>query len=193
MSNFVSPYQLQINSELFSDKQRELNSLVGNLSLNDVKDDEQFIRSTKKIKDAILLRPVTFHDPKITNNYQIEKTFQASYQDMWGGKKLVNIITVEFSFDGSPELFNYSPNNLSYSSSSNMRVYQPYGNAISVEVELFTLEKERALSEARKQMEMTFGVINGNNLQAQQWSNSIEQNIDHLLAIKRKELLDLYS
>ena len=74
-----------------------------------------------------------------------------------------------------------------------MRVYQPYGNAISVEVELFTLEKERALSEARKQMEMTFGVINGNNLQAQQWSNSIEQNIDHLLAIKRKELLDLYS
>lgn len=193
MSNYVSPMQLRINSELFSSKQRELNELVGNLSLNDVKEDTQFARTTQRIKDAILLKPVTFQEPKITGNYQTEKTVPPNYQDMWGGKRQVNIITVEFRFDGSPVLFNYSPNNLSFGSSSNMRVYQPFGNVISVEVELPDLDKNKALNAARVQMEMTFGVINGNNAQAQQWSNSIEPTIDSMLTAKRKEVIDLYS
>ena len=193
MSNYVSPMQLRINSELFSSKQRELNELVGNLSLNDVKEDIQFARTTQRIKDAILLKPVTFQEPKITGNYQTEKTVPPNYQDMWGGKRQVNIITVEFQFDGSPELFNYYPNNLSFGSSSNMRVYQPYGNVISVEVELPDLDKSKAINAAKAQMEMTFGVINGNNAQAQQWSNSIEPTIDSMLVAKKKEVIDLYS
>jgi len=194
MSNYVSPIQLRINSELFSSKQRELNELVGNLSLNDVKEDTQFARTTHRIKNAILLKPVTFQEPKITGNYQTEKTVPPNYQDMWGGKRQINIITVEFRFDGSPELFSYYPNNLSFGSSSNMRVYQPSGgNVISVEVELPDLDKNKAINAAKAQMEMTFGLINGNNSQAEQWSKTIELTIDSMLAAKRKEIIDLYS
>ncbi len=86
-----------------------------------------------------------------------------NFQNMFGGKRTVNVITVEFQFEGSNELFNYSPNNLSFGSSSNMRIYQPYGNSITVDVELTELDKRKAISEAKAQMEMTFGVINGNN------------------------------
>lgn len=185
--------QLKINSELFSSKHKELNNLIGNLTLNDVKKNTQFTRTTKRIKDAILLKPVTFREPKITGNYQMEKTVPPNYQNMWGGKRQINVITVEFQFDGSPELFNYSPNNISFGSSSNLRVYQPYGNSISVKIELQKLDKNAVLSSAKAQMEMTFGVINGNNTQAQQWSNSIEPTIDSMLAAKRKELIDLYN
>ncbi|MCL4817477.1 MAG: hypothetical protein KJZ56_12660 [Flavobacteriales bacterium] len=194
MSSYISPMSLPINSTLFSNKQKELNQLVGNLTLNEVKNDEQFTRTIKRIKEAILLKPVTFQEPKITGNYQIEKTVQPNYQDMWGGQRQVNVITVEFKFEGSFDLFGYSPNGLSFGSSSNMRVFQPdYGNVISVDIELQTLDKIAALNSANAQMEMTFGVINGNNTQAQQWSTSIEPTIESLLATKRKELLEFYS
>ncbi|NLZ46133.1 MAG: hypothetical protein GX896_05525 [Clostridiales bacterium] len=193
MSTYVSPMQLQINSNLFSIRENELKHLVGNLKPNDVKDDVQFTHTTARIKNNVLLKPVTFQDPKITNHSQVEKNYPPDFQNLFGGKRMINIISVEFQFDGSSELFNYSPNNLSFGSSSNMRVYQPYGNSITVDVELPDLDKNKAISAAKAQMEMTFGVINGNNTQAIQWNMSIESSIDSMLIAKRKELLDFYS
>jgi hypothetical protein len=192
MSSSLSTFELRINSELFESKRRDLNQLVGNLKLNEVKEDAQFASTTQRIKDAILLRPVTFQEPKIADHSQIEKNFPPSYQNMFGGRRQVNVITVEFNFDGSPELFNYVPS--SFSISGNSRVHQPdYGNTITVDVELPTLDKTLALNSAKDQMKTTFDIIQGNNSQAQQWSTSMEPTIESALATKRKELLDLYS
>jgi len=47
-------------------------SLPINSTLSEVKEDEQFARTVKRIKEAILLKPVTFQEPKITGNYQKE-------------------------------------------------------------------------------------------------------------------------
>lgn len=192
-SSYLSPMQLRINSELFSSKQKELQQIVGNLNIKDVKEDEQFEKTTQRAKNSILLKPVTFQEPTIKGHYQTEKSFPPNYQNMWGGSRQINVITVEFKFEGSPELFAYSPNGLSFGSSSNMRVFQPdYGNSITVDVELATLDKNAALSTAKGQMEMTFGVINGNNQQIQQWNQSIEVAIENALAAKRKELIEFY-
>jgi hypothetical protein len=192
MSSTLSTFELRINSELFESKRRELNHLVGNLKLNDVKEDADFDRTTKRIKNAIILKPVTFQEPKIADHSQIEKDFPPSYQNMFGGRRQVNMITVEFKFDGSPELFNYAPS--SYSISGNSRVHQPdYGNSITVDVELPTLDKTLALNSAKDQMKTTFDIIQGNNNQVKQWTISMETTIETVLAAKRKELLDLYN
>jgi hypothetical protein len=54
----------------------------------------------------------------------------------WPHQKTINIVTVDFPFTGSTELFGYSPNGHSISSSDTM-VYQPgYGHTISIEVEV---------------------------------------------------------
>lgn len=39
---------------------------------------------------------------------------------------------------------------------------------------------------------MTFGVINGNNQQIQQWNQSAESTIENSLADRRKELIEYY-
>lgn len=194
MSSYLSPLNIPINSYLFEAKRNELKQLVGSLKIDEVKDDERFKRTIQRIKGNILLKPVTFQEPKITGNSTDERIVSSSFQDMWGGKKQINVITVEFKFDGSSELFNYGPNGLSFGSSSNNRIYQPgYGNSIDVQIELQTLDKIIALDSAKAQMELTFSVITGNNEQAKQFNVSIEPIIEQMLIAKRKELIDLYS
>lgn len=195
MSNYLSPMELPINSYLFDAKRKELSQLIGNLTIDEVKEDEKFQATVKRIKNAILLEPVLFEEPKIVGNYQSEKTVPPNSIEMWGGTRVVNVISVEFKFKGSTELFKYSPNGLSFGSSSNMRVYQPdFGNFITVEVELPNLDKKAALGSAIAKMEMTYEVIRGNNMQAEQQLNaSIENVIESMANDRRKELLDFYS
>lgn len=191
MSSTLSTFELGINSQLFESRRRELNQLVGDLKLSEVKEDPQFARTTKRVKDAILLRPVTFQEPRIVDNSQVEKNFPPSYQNLFGGRRLVNVVTVEFKFEGSPELFNYMPSNISIGGT---RVYQPgSGKVITVEVELSILDKALALNNAKEQMKTTFDIIDANNGQAQQWSASMESVIESALAAKRKELIYLYN
>lgn len=186
--------QLQINSALFTKKQKEFELIAGNLRINEVKEDADFQKTINRVKNSILLNSVTFQEPTITGHQQVEKQFPPDYQNMWGGARQINIISVEFRFEGSTELFNYSPNGLSFGSSSNMRIFQPnYGNSITIEIELATLDKNTALNSARAQMEMTFSVINGNNQQAEQWNRTMEATIESTLIEKRKELLEFYS
>jgi hypothetical protein len=118
MSVYLSPMLLQINSELFSSKQKELDQIVGNLKLNDVKANDKFARTTLRVKSTILLRPVTFQEPTITDHYQTERELSPDFHNLMGGKRSVNVVTIKFKFDGSPELFGYSPNGLSLGSTS---------------------------------------------------------------------------
>jgi hypothetical protein len=88
----------------------------------------------------------------------------------------VNVITIEFKFDGSPELFMYVPANISINGT---QVYQPdYGNTITLDLELPSLDKTIALNSARDQMKTTFDIIQWNNSPAQQWSTSMEPIIE---------------
>jgi hypothetical protein len=107
-----------------------------------------------------------------------------------GGTQDIFIVTVDFPFSGSNELFEITPINVSYTMG---RIYQPYGNSVSIEVTLTELNKEKALSEARGIMEATKSLVEANNEQATDWSNTMDSKIDSLLQQKRKEILDFYS
>ena len=100
------------------------------------------------------------------------------------------MVTVDFPFEGSEELFQYMPSGVGLTMG---RFYQPSGNRVSVQVTVTALDKNAVITEAKNKMSATFELINANNTQAKQWTASKEPMIDTLMAQKRKELNDFYS
>ncbi|MGI8636062.1 MAG: hypothetical protein ACR2KZ_11740, partial [Segetibacter sp.] len=82
-----------------------------------------------------------------------------NYNNLWGGPQTIQVITVEFPYTGSEELFNYRTGE----SLSMGHIYEPSYRAISVEVQLPQLNKEQALSKAKQEMSITFELIRQNN------------------------------
>jgi len=189
-SNYIHNTQLPIIDDLFQKKSTLLTQLAGNLSVDSIKEDNQFEATVSRIKSQLKLNPVEFGEPKISNHNQTTIQAPPNFRNPMGGPQQVFIITVDFPFSGSNELFGVMPSNVMYTSG---RVYQPYGNSISIEVTLTQLDKEKALSEARGAMDATKSLIKANNKQATDWSNSMELKIDSVLQQKRKEIIDLYS
>ena len=194
MSEAISMFNVRNNSYLFENKRKRIQQLVGDLRIDEVREDGPLKSTIQRIKNMVLLKPVTFQEPKITDNYTTQKTLPPTYENPRGGPRQINVITVRFNFDGSSELFNFVPNGIAFSSSSNNLIYQPdYSNNIDVKIELLTLDKNSTLDAAKAQMELTFSVIEGNNLQAKQFNASVEPSIEQMVADKRKELIDFYS
>lgn len=193
MSDYRFPTQMHINTQLFSAKRNELKSLIANLQLNEVKEDEQFKNTVQKIKNATLLKPVVFDEPTINKNTTSTKEVGPNYNNPFGGKITLNVITVEFKFTGSSELFEYLPSNGMSFGGSNIRVFQPIGKSVFIDVELSSLDKELTIREAKAKMDLTRNVIAGNNSQLEPWNTSIEADIDSMAAAKRTELIKFYS
>ena len=185
----ISTMQLQVLSNLFMEKEKELKQAVGDLQLNDVKEDSNFKKTVQQIKKQILLQPVTIGEPKITGNQQTTRQVPPNYQNLWGGAQNINVITVEFPCAGSEELFSYRTGE----SLTIARVYQPSYKSISVEVQLLELNKEQALTKAREEMTTTFELIKQNNPVIERWSAQMEPQVEAALEKKRKELFDFYS
>ena len=186
------PTQLPHIEDLFKRKDQELSSLIGKLQINDVKDDNVFEATTRRIKNQILLTKVEFKDPVIKGHRQEQKIVRPNYNRVFGGTETVQIVTVDFNFSGSPELFMFSPNGLSFSS-SDTGVYQPrFNNTIAIEVEVPQLDKSEVLKRANEMMKTTFSVIQQINPQAERWSLNKAQSIDSALKQKREELISFY-
>lgn len=180
-------------NDLFLSKEKQLNTMVGNLQVKDVKNDSDYNTAVAKIKKEILLTPVSFQDPEIKGHRTGERSVGASYEYPWPRTKSFLIVTVNFSFTGSSELFQFAPNSLTFSS-TDTGVYQPdYNNVITVSVQVNELDKDQVKSRAREMMSTTFSLINQINPFADQWSLTKGPLIDELLRQKRKEILDFYS
>jgi len=181
--------EYQFIHELFNAKQNELQHIIDNLKVNDVKEGKAFEKTKEQIKRQILLQSVRFQDPRISD-HRSELQPIPEYINPFGGQRRVTIVEVEFPFEGSEELFGYRPDQLTFSDPT---VYLPVGQTIKVEVLLERLDKETALREANRQFSLTKNIINAVNTQAENWSKSIEHQIDTLLEAKRKELIEFYS
>ena len=191
MSHAIPVAALPNIHNLVIKKEQELNRELGSLRINDVKEDGAFKSTTARIKNLVRLTPVDFGEPVIKNHRSEIKKLSATYNNPWPHEKEVITVAVDFPFTGSPELFSFSPNGMTYGS-SDTRVYQPDGNNISIEVEVEQLNKDVTLSKARSAMKTTFSLINQINPQAAQWSLTQEPLIDAELLKKRKELVDFY-
>lgn len=179
----------QFIHELFTAKQNELQHILNNLKINDVKEGKAFEKTKEQIKQQIMIQPVRFQDPRITD-HRSELQPIPEYINPFGGQRRVTIVEVEFPFEGSEELFGYRPDQLTYSDPT---VYLPVGKSIKVEVLLERLEKEAALREANRQFNLTKNIISTVNTEAENWSKNVEKQIDTLLDAKRQELIEFYT
>ncbi|MEO7044793.1 MAG: hypothetical protein ABI091_05760, partial [Ferruginibacter sp.] len=66
--NPISTMQLSSLSGLFAEREKELKQLIANLQINEVKDDNKFTATIKRIKQQLLLTPVSIGEPRITGN-----------------------------------------------------------------------------------------------------------------------------
>ncbi|MBS1780448.1 MAG: hypothetical protein JST70_14045 [Bacteroidetes bacterium] len=182
--------QISVLDNLFQQREKEIKHAIGNLSINDVKEDGHFHASINRIKSRAILTPVTIGDPVIKNNRQEMRQVPSNYQMIFGGERAVNIVTVEFPVTGSHELFEYRANGGSLTLSN---VYTPDYNSISMDIEVPALDKVQVMAAASKEINTTRELIAQNNPHAEAWSQQIGNKIDAIASAKRKELLDFYN
>jgi hypothetical protein len=182
--------QLHTLDNLFQARERELKELIGNLQIDEVREDKRFKAKVAEIKAQVLLKPVTIGQPKIEGNRQETRKVPPNYQMMWGGQQAVNIVTVSFPITGSSDLFEYRASGASLTMSN---IYAPEYNSITLDIEVPALDKAQVLATANKELETTRSLILQNNPIAEVWSERIDQKTDTMAAEKRKELMDFYS
>lgn len=180
---------LQHINDLYDAKKEELKELINDLKIADVKTDEAFKATTKRIKKKMMLSEVIFGEPKVTKLESGTRTVPGHYGNFLGGSQDVHEITVEFPFTGSAELFEYMPDREMIPAGV---AYQPSGNKINVEVTLKEMNKEKAISEAKSEMESTFAIIKGNNVQGGDWWQRNESFVDSALIKRRDELIAFF-
>jgi hypothetical protein len=190
MSNYLTNMQLSIIDNLFQQKQNELNQLSGNLQIADVKEDDRFEVTVKRIKQQLLLEPIVFDEPRLNGHYQTTRNVPPNYHNMWGGPQDVFMVSVLFPFTGSPELLSYRPHGLQVPIG---HIYQAYGSSIDIELTLIKLDKAEALAKAKEEMHITITFAEANSNQAVQWAVGFEPVIDNTLNLRRKELIAFYS
>ena len=187
----MSMFNLQPIYLLFQKKEKELQVLIGNLQLDQVKSPELFELNVNRIKKSIILTPLSISEPLIISHRQEDRNISPHYNNpMRSGNSI--LVSLQYLCSGSIELFNYSPSTYTFSTSST-RIFQPdYGSQISIEVEVPQLDKEIVLARAHRMMETTLSHINQVNPEAKNWSEGIIPTVDRLTQEKQKEILDFY-
>ncbi|WP_019987114.1 hypothetical protein [Rudanella lutea] len=189
-NTFTSPRQLPRFADLLRERELRINMLINNLKLNDVKEDAVFQNTVKRIKRAVLLQPVVFGEPTFVDHSYEER--QLSFQQQLSGSSSHRYThTISVPFTGDNELFSYAPDNYSFSSSDRGLIL-PYSGGITVYVSLSELNPAQAISQAQKDLDMTFRLVEINNTSLQHWSKNIESMIDQQLNQKREQLINLF-
>lgn len=184
----LSSMDLSSISNLFHKKERELNAIIGNLQLEDIKSDPALSSTINRVERSLLLEPVAIGDPRITGHRTEQRNYPPHYNSFFGGLQNITLITVEFPCTGSSELFEYrGSGQLTVGS-----VYVPSGNQISVEVQVSKVDKAEALAKANDEIRITKELIRMNNSEIVNWSESMKTKIKSEIESKRIELKALY-
>lgn len=188
MSSMISPLGMPLIQNLFEQRKQALRLRMGNLQIVDVQNDEAYERTLNSLIETVVLREIIFSDFIIGDHRMISKQFPANFNFPMPHTKDVYIFSVQKPFTGSQELFKYSPEGYSFSS-SDTGVYQPTGNAIHLEIEVEEFSKELVLRKAEAAMRTTQNFIAQINPQAINWSNAITEGLKSRLVERRTELL----
>lgn len=183
-----SSMQLSSISNLFVERERELNSIIGNLQFDDVKTDPAINLTIKQIENKLLLQPVTIGDPKIAEHRTEVRNVPANYLNPIGGPQNFTIVIVDFPYTGSWELFEYRGGG----SLTVNTIYSPTGNRISIEVRVSKLDKAEALAQANNEIRTTRELIEMNNPEIVKWSKGMQIRIKGAIESKAKELKEFY-
>lgn len=189
-NNFSSPHGLPYFADLLKVRESQINSLINNLKVDDVKDDGKFQNTASRIKKAIIPSPIVIGEGKFVDHEyeEIPLTFQ---QQVSGGNKNHFHHEISFPFTGSNELLKHRPNNYSYST-SDRGVIMPGSSALTVYVDLPELNPDKAVMQARTFLSMTIQFATENNTTLKSWADLIEKQIDDQLGKKRNQLIKLF-
>jgi hypothetical protein len=178
MNEFIPLGQLPPISELFKMRSQHIKERFYNLRASDVTTDAQFDLTRTFIRDAILLQPIVFEQP----------VFSAS-----AGSKFRDMVIreVRLPFTGSKEIFNYSPEDLSYP--KNQEILLPVDGCLRVRLKSVLFSKREAVNAAGRLMGATIQMIAVNNEAVKDWSAKTDELITRKLLSFRKECLDLYN
>jgi hypothetical protein len=191
-NNFTSPYNRPYFSQLKSQREASINSLINNLKIGDVKDDAKFTQTVTRIKNSVLLKKVVIGEPKCVDHKYEERSLSMQQQLIGGISRPHYIHEIEFPFTGDTELFDHTPESgFSYSSSDHGLILPNY-NKLIVYVDLPELNPTGAIAAARNLLSMTMQFVNANNASVDSWKVSVIQRIDQQLQQKREELIKLF-
>ncbi len=189
-STYYSPSQLGDISTFLNNRRKGIDEEILNLSIDDVRTDEAFEKTTKRIKGAILLTAISFPDPpKVVHHENVPNPYFNSFT---GGSPRINIVDVKYTVTGSHELLQHRPPTYGFSSSSNMRIYQPDFNSITVSVNSPNLDEGTINNLAGRAIQMTQEFAASNNAEIADWNKVTEVLINSKLNARREELKKIY-
>lgn len=192
-NKFVSPLKMGHLSQFLSDRVAKIHSLVNQLKFPNVEKDEDFEKSKQKIKDSILLTPVTIGTP-IFKDYEYEERTVRPEQLFFGNAPSRDnyIHEVTFPFTGSQELFDYCPGSFSTMSSDHGLIKPSTSKSITVYVELNEISPDTAISQSQNLIRLTKEFVEGNSREVKLWNTAIEKQIDEVMENKRNELFRIF-
>jgi len=193
MTSNINHNQMPIIEYDFSkNKFSQIDSYINSLKLQNLQNEENLQSSLNTIVTKFIPTPVEFSEPKITDHREIQKHFNSSYENPFGGNQTVYIVTVIFEFSGSPELFKFRPSSYSHGNSY-PNIFQPYSNTIEIEVELLKLDKNLILGEAHNKIRMTKEFVEYNNSFIRNWQANAIAYIEKKVHDQKIILESLYS
>ncbi len=176
-------------------KRREvtLNSLIGCLKINDVKDNTVLLETIQKIKNSVLLDPVYIGEPQFVD-YELEGSLSEQNHVFKRENSSTHIIhQIYIPFSGNKELFSYTPEKDLTLLETDQVVIIPYSNSLIVYVDLHEINPALAIEEAERLLDLTKQFIDSNNILLDSWNLSVGQRIEDKINNKREQLLKQYS
>lgn len=179
--------------ELFSQKNQELIRELGYLKLADVDDNAHFQATRQRIRNRILLTPVTFSEPVAIKQWPSKKKVPPDSHHR--EPRIINILVVKvhFPFLGSPELFGFAPHHVHIHPHDSTVLQPDADNKIFVDVEVEHLDKTVILNKAKEIMHTTFSLIRQINPHAKEWSDHKSPHLDSALEERKTEIIGLYA
>lgn len=189
-TEFTSVLHLPQFQSVLDERESKINTLVNNLKIVDVKEDTAFQANAKRIKDQVLLKPVSFEEPKIIDYQYSER--QVSWTDqMNGASRHQYTFEVTVPFSGDSDLISHACANPSFGSSER-GIITPNWNNITLYVHLSADEPEQAKERAKADLIPTARNAESNNATVEAWNRAVEARIDQALNTKRTDLIQKY-
>lgn len=183
-----------IGIDLMDDKALIITETISKFRIDEIKSEEKFNIILKEIFNVLKLQKIVFEEPQITSHEEITKEHVKTRMNPLGNSHTTLYVNVEIPYTGSKELFNYYPNNYTFSSSVIPRIILPSSNNyISVVVEGVRYDKHEVLNAVEKMMSLTKQFISSNNQQVDHFNNLILSRITNELNLHREKLSRLYS
>ena len=181
----IQTEQLGTLNDLLHNREKQVRQAIAHLSIREVKEERKFTETVTRLKEHLLLNPVTIEEPTIGSYSTIIRKKRGDTYE-----RMINLISVHFPFTGNKELFSYCADNISGEVFS---IYTPdLGNVITIRIELERLDKANAVRQAKGELQTTEKFISQNNEQVKSWAKNAETTIESLAFQKRRELVDLY-